>query len=155
MSIKSIIINPDKSLILICLAISSAASIFVSKAVLSTFFCFMDLPELTSIDTEIAGLGGDVNYFKLDLRTAQFIPTVDLWNQSLSIIARLGIITPLDDDEVAPFYDRFYLGGPETLRGYDYRDIGPLSTDGVGNYSEETSGGHTYGLFSAEYLFQN
>ena len=48
----------------------------------------------------------------------------------------------------------FYLGGPETLRGYDYRDIGPRSTDGVANYSKETAGGHTYGLFSAEYLFQ-
>ena len=48
---KSIIISPDRSLIFICLAISSAASIFVSKAVLSTFFCFIDFPELTSIDT--------------------------------------------------------------------------------------------------------
>ena len=48
---KSIIINPDKSLIFICLAISSAASRFVSRAVLSTFFCFIELPELISIDT--------------------------------------------------------------------------------------------------------
>ena len=45
-SMKSIIISPDKSLIFICLAISSAASIFVSKAVLSTFFCLIDLQEL-------------------------------------------------------------------------------------------------------------
>ena len=108
----------------------------------------------TSIDTEFAGLGGDVDYFKLDMRTAQFIPTADLWNQSLSIIGRLGMIIPLKDDAEAPFYDRFYLGGPETLRGYDHRDIGPRSTDGVGNYPKETAGGHTYGLFSAEYSFQ-
>ena len=46
------IINPDKSLILICLAISSAASKFVSKAVLSTFFCFIELPEFISIETK-------------------------------------------------------------------------------------------------------
>ena len=50
-SMKSIIIKPDKSLIFICLAISSAASRFVSKAVLSTFFCLIDFPEFTSIDT--------------------------------------------------------------------------------------------------------
>ena len=43
---KSIIISPDKSLILICLAICSVASRFVSRAVLSTFFCLIDLPEL-------------------------------------------------------------------------------------------------------------
>ena len=48
---KSIIIKPDKSLILICLDISSAASRFVSKAVLSTFFCFIELPEFISIET--------------------------------------------------------------------------------------------------------
>ena len=44
--------RPDKSLIFICLAISSAASRFVSSAVLSTFFCLIDLPELTSIETK-------------------------------------------------------------------------------------------------------
>ena len=108
----------------------------------------------TSIDSEFAGIGGDVNYFKVDFRTAQFIPTVDLWKQSLSIIGRLGMILPLKDDTEAPFYDRFFLGGPETLRGYDYRDIGPRSSDGLNQLSEETAGGHTYGLFSAEYLFQ-
>ena len=112
----------------------------------------------SSIDTEFAGLGGDVNYFKFDCRTAQFIPTVDLWSQSISIIGRLGFIIPLGNDIVAPFYDRFYLGGPETLRGYDFRDIGPRSTDGIKNgsinYSNETAGGHTYGMISAEYLFQ-
>jgi outer membrane protein insertion porin family len=105
----------------------------------------------TSIDSEFAGLGGDVNYFKVDFRTAQFIPTVDLWKQSLSVIGRLGFIVPLEDDDQAPFYDRFYLGGPETLRGYDYRDIGPRSTEGL---NTETAGGHTYGLFSTEYVFQ-
>ena len=51
MSIKSIIIKPERSLILICLAISSAASRFVSSAVLSTFFCLIDFPELTSMET--------------------------------------------------------------------------------------------------------
>ena len=44
--------RPDKSLIFICLAISSAASRLVSSAVLSTFFCLIDLPELTSIETK-------------------------------------------------------------------------------------------------------
>ena len=45
-------ISPDKSLIFICLAISSAASRFVSKAVLSTFFCLIELPELISMETK-------------------------------------------------------------------------------------------------------
>lgn len=106
----------------------------------------------SSLVMEYAGLGGDVNYFKTDLRTAQFIPTFDLWNQSVSFVGRIGSIIPLGDSETAPFYDRFYLGGPETLRGYDYRDVGPRSDDG-NTLSDESAGGHTYALFSAEYLF--
>ena len=116
----------------------------------------------SSLQSEFAGLGGDVNYFKLDLRTAQFLPTIDLWEQSLSLIGRIGVIIPLEEDDEAPFYDRFFLGGPETLRGYDYRDIGPRSTDGLSDpsdlngapiYNNESAGGHTYGFLSAEYLF--
>ena len=116
----------------------------------------------SSLQSEFAGLGGDVNYFKLDLRTAQFLPTIDLWEQSLSLIGRIGVIIPLEEDDEAPFYDRFFLGGPETLRGYDYRDIGPRSTDGLSDPSDlnsapilsnESAGGHTYGFLSAEYLF--
>ncbi len=48
---KSIIISPDKSLIFICLDISSAASRLVFTAVLSIFFCLIDFPEFTSIET--------------------------------------------------------------------------------------------------------
>ena len=106
----------------------------------------------SSLVIEYAGLGGNVDYFKTDLRIAQFIPTFDFWKQSVSLVGRLGVIMPLGDDETAPFYDRFYLGGPETLRGYDYRDVGPRSPDGELE-SDESAGGHTYGLFSAEYLF--
>lgn len=120
-------------------------------------FLFTRTGNRTSVDAELAGLGGDVNYFKIDFRTAQFIPTVDLWKQSLSIVGRLGAIMPLKDDESAPFYDRFFLGGPETLRGYDYRDVGPRAKDGeingADNFIDETAGGHTYGLISTEYLF--
>ncbi len=107
----------------------------------------------TSFSTEFSGLGGDVNYFKFDFRTAQFIPTLDLWKQSISVIARLGSIIPLKNDLEAPFYDRFFLGGPDNLRGYDYRDIGPRSKDGI-DFSDESQGGHTYGLLSLEYMFQ-
>ena len=45
------IIKPESSLSFICLATSSAASKFVSSAVLSTFFCLIDFPEFTSIET--------------------------------------------------------------------------------------------------------
>ena len=68
------------------------------------------------------------------------------------------MIFPLkDDSDEVPFYDRFYLGGPETLRGFDFRDIGPRSLRIllIPLIIDETAGGHTYGLFSAEYSFMS
>ena len=52
MSMKSITINPARSLILICLLISSAASRFVLNAVSSIFLCLVNLPEFISIETK-------------------------------------------------------------------------------------------------------
>ncbi len=104
----------------------------------------------TSWDNEIAGLGGDVNYFKTELRTAHFIPTFDTLEQSLSIVARTGSVTPWGNSDEVPFYDRFYLGGPETLRGFDYRDIGPRDPDD----ESESIGGNSYSLVSFEYSWR-
>ena len=61
MSIKSITINPARSLSFACLAISSAASILVARAVFSIFLSFVALPEFTSIATK-ASVGFMIRY---------------------------------------------------------------------------------------------
>lgn len=104
----------------------------------------------TTIATEFAGLGGDVNYFKMEGKTAHFIPTFDTLQQTLSIISRLGSVAPYGDSDDVPFYDRFYLGGPDTLRGFDYRDVGPRDPDDT----DESVGGNSYGMISFEYQFR-
>lgn len=104
----------------------------------------------TTILNELAGLGGDVNYWKAEARTAHFIPTFDTMEQSLSIVARVGTVSPWGNSDSVPFYDRFFLGGPETLRGFDYRDIGPRDPDD----NDESVGGNSYGLVSFEYTFR-
>jgi len=104
----------------------------------------------SSLSLEYAGIGGDVNYYKTEGRTAHFIPTFDTLEQSLSIVARAGSITPFGQSEQVPFYDRFYLGGPETLRGFDYREVGPRDPDD----EDESVGGNTYGMISFEYGFR-
>jgi outer membrane protein insertion porin family len=45
-----------------------------------------------------------------------------------------------------PFYDRFYLGGLYSLRGFKYRDISPREAG-----SSEPIGGDTYWFGSVEY----
>ncbi len=111
-------------------------------------FLFTRRGNRTSLTSELAGLGGDVNYVKLEARTAQFIPTFDNLEQTLSIIGRIGTVSPYGSSDEVPFYDRFYLGGPESLRGFEFRAIGEID-DG-----NESVGGNTYGLISFEYGFR-
>ncbi len=108
----------------------------------------------TTILNEWAGVGGDVNYYKFEARTAQYIPTWDYLDQTISIIGRLGTAIPYGNSDDVPFYDQFYLGGPDTLRGYDYRDVGIPARDGDQFVDDEYEGGNTYGLFSLEYTFR-
>lgn len=104
----------------------------------------------TTLSTELAGLGGSVDYLKFEGRTAQFIPTFETLEQTLSILGRLGTAVPYGQSNDIPFYDRFYLGGPETLRGFEYRDVGPRDKDDP----TEPVGGNTYGMLSLEYGFR-
>ena len=104
----------------------------------------------SSLKFEYAGIGGDVNYHKMEGRTAQFIPTFDAYEQSLSIIARAGNVSPFGQSDIVPFYDRFYLGGPDTLRGFDYREVGDRDDDDL----NESVGGNSYALVSLEYGFR-
>jgi outer membrane protein insertion porin family len=106
----------------------------------------------SSLEFEYAGIGGDINYYKMEGRTAQFIPTFDAYEQSLSIVARAGSVAPFGQSDSVPFYDRFYLGGPDTLRGFDYREVGPRDSDTTAR--DEAVGGNSYALVSFEYAFR-
>jgi outer membrane protein insertion porin family len=46
-----------------------------------------------------------------------------------------------------PFFEKFFLGGPYNLRGWDYRDAGP-------NEEEEPKGGNSFSYASLEYTFK-
>ena len=104
----------------------------------------------TTWANEWAGLGGDVNYYKSEVQMAQFFPTFDTYEQTFAIFARAGTAIPYGDSDDVPFYDRFYLGGPDTLRGYDNRDVGPRDPDD----DDESIGGQTYGMISFEYTWR-
>ena len=102
------------------------------------------------INTAVAAtaLGGDVDYYKLEVRGSQFFPIFDTQNQVLALIARGGVMDEFGASTSVPFYDRFYLGGPYTLRGFEYRAIGPQTmVSGV----NVPVGGKTYGVMTLEY----
>jgi outer membrane protein insertion porin family len=97
--------------------------------------------------TEVAGgpLGADVDYYRLEFRGAQFYPIFEFQDQVLALLARGGVVQNFGDSRDVPFYDKYFLGGPQTLRGFEYREVGPKNQFG------EPLGGKSYGFFSAEY----
>jgi len=97
--------------------------------------------------TEVAGgpLAGDVDYYRLETRGAQFFPVFEFQEQVLALIGRAGVIDTFGDSREVPFFDRYFLGGPQTLRGFEFREVGPKDSFG------EPLGGRSYAFFSAEY----
>jgi outer membrane protein insertion porin family len=90
-----------------------------------------------------AGLGGDVNTITFST-TAQKYWNLK-WDTILSINGEIGMVDSLDDNEV-PIFDRQFLGGARTLRGYEFRDVGPRDKD-----SQETIGGNSMAWATVEY----
>jgi outer membrane protein insertion porin family len=104
-----------------------------------------------SLTSTFAGIGGDTEYLKFEARSAFFVPTFELGDQVITILARGGSIWEYSG-EFAPFFDRFYMGGPDSLRGFDYRDVGPVSgVSGEGGFIGEPIGGNSYAFASLEY----
>ena len=99
------------------------------------------------INTDVAGgpLGGSDNFYRLEFRGSQFFPLFETQAQVLSLIARAGVVQNFGASDRLAYYNAFYLGGPYTLRGYEYREVGPRDEFG------EPIGGKSYGFFSAEY----
>lgn len=90
-------------------------------------------------------LGGDVETYGFNLEGSKFFHLP--WDTILQLVAEFGVVDTTGDGDSVPLYDRLYLGGANTLRGFDYRDVGPKDEDG------EPIGGQTLARFTAEYTF--
>jgi len=101
------------------------------------------------VNTAFAGgpLGGSKinNYYSVEVRGSQFFPVFETQTQVLALIGRGGVIQNFGKAVDVPYYSKFYLGGPTTLRGYEFRDVAPRDS------FNEPIGGKSYGFFSAEY----
>ena len=125
-------------------------------------------------DTALAGgpFGGSRinNFYSFEFRGSQFFPVFETQAQVLSLRLQFGVIDSFGksnklyqqknpDGSLATdangnptffkpgvaYYNKYYLGGPTTLRGFEFRDVSPRDPAG------EPIGGKTKGFFSAEY----
>ncbi|TAN36732.1 MAG: outer membrane protein assembly factor BamA [Verrucomicrobia bacterium] len=101
----------------------------------------------TSFSAQLAGgpLGGDTDEYGFQARSTQFFP---LWfDHVLNVRGQMAVVDSYGSSDRVPLFDRLFLGGPQTLRGFKYREVGP--TDGAPNY--EPIGGQSMAFASAEY----
>lgn len=109
---------------------------------------------------EYAGgfLGGDTAFVKYNMDSRQHFPLFSV--TSFMLRGRAGLLESVEGEPI-PVYERFALGGINSIRGLDARSVGPLDKGQVDPVtgeeirpsSGEVVGGTKYFIFNAEYVF--
>src|SRR5438067_589807 len=78
----------------------------------------------------IAGsfLGGDIRVYGMDLEGSQYFHLP--WDTILLIDGEIATVSHYSYGSGVPLYERLYLGGSNNLRGFPYRQVGPLDENG-------------------------
>lgn len=103
---------------------------------------------LHSISVEYAGgpLGGEIDFIKYLAESGVHFPL--LFKLTGMIHAKTGFLDDKSSDELDIDYEKFYLGGINSVRGYDWQDIN------AGKNSEgKIRGGEKFVQFNAELNF--
>ncbi len=96
------------------------------------------------VTLQYAGIGGNVGFTKLTGEAGRYFPL--FWGTVGFLHTEAGYVADHSGKEL-PDYERFYLGGIDSLRGFDWRDIHCVTEDGT------EIGGDTYVQGNAEFIF--
>ena len=81
------------------------------------------------VTNEWAGLllKGSSSFSRISFRAKSFFP----WEQYMVLASALeiGIIKKLNSSQEIPLNERFYAGGQNSIRGFEYRKVGPLDAN--------------------------
>ena len=97
-----------------------------------------------SFSIEYAGIGGDIAFTKYTGELGQYFPL--FWGTVGFLHAKGGYVRE-NSGGILPDYEKFYMGGINSLRGFDWRDISLRDEDDI------RVGGYKYVQFNVEYLF--
>lgn len=85
-----------------------------------------------------SGPGSTVETYTVGLNGSYYYNS--FWDTIFSVNFGLQTIDTVDSDEEVPLFERCYLGGPNNLRGFRYRDVGMVDEKLAG---DETMGGNS------------
>jgi outer membrane protein insertion porin family len=107
-----------------------------------------DKGQRTSLEAEVVSL--DDQFYKLELKSGWYFKGLAK-GHVLELVGRAGSMQAFGSTEDVPFFERYYLGGPGSLRGFQFRNVAPRQYYNKTYYYEEPVGGDAYWLGSAEY----
>jgi outer membrane protein insertion porin family len=123
--------------------ISTVTPSFVHNTIDNPIFPTTGRRYTASID--VAGIGGNVNYLKPRLEGVWMFQHTR--RTSIGFRGQIEYIKPYASTTVLPIFEKLFLGGEYSVRGYDIRSIGPRDpVTGI------VIGGDKSLLFNAEYL---
>ena len=99
----------------------------------------------TKTGVEVSGgpLGADVDMYRLTSKTTQHVP---IWfSHVISLRGEMSVVDAYGQSDDVRIFDRLYLGGPRSLRGFKYREVGPVDDN------DEPIGGKTMIFGSFDY----
>jgi outer membrane protein insertion porin family len=109
---------------------------------------------ISSVFGQVTGgpMGFDTDYYYVGLSAGQYLP---LWlGHVLYLRARAEVVEEFGDTEDVPLADRLFAGGGRTIRGYDYRGVGPKVVPAAPtstSASYRSAGGRTLFVAKADY----
>jgi outer membrane protein insertion porin family len=93
---------------------------------------------------DIAGIGGNTQYFQTRLEAIWYIPLTR--RMSIGLHGEGQWIRPYGDTKTLPIFEKIFLGGEYSVRGFDIRSIGPRDP-----ISGVVTGGNKSLLFNGEF----
>ncbi len=97
-----------------------------------------------SASVDLAVLGGNTNFYKPRLEGIWYFRQSA--RTSIGLRAQAEFIAPVGNTEALPIFERLFLGGEYSIRGFDIRSVGPSTETGL------VIGGNKSLLFNGEYL---
>jgi outer membrane protein insertion porin family len=98
-----------------------------------------------TLSFDLAGLGGNTKFYKPRIEGVWFFRHTN--RTSFGMRAQFEFIAPYAGTEVLPIFEKLFLGGEYSIRGFDIRSVGPSDPD-----TGLVLGGNKSLLFNGEYL---
>ncbi|HIJ90514.1 MAG: outer membrane protein assembly factor BamA [Desulfobulbaceae bacterium] len=105
---------------------------------------------LTTYSIKQAGgpLGGDSAFTKYEATSGWYYPL--WWETTFHLKGSIGYVVE-NEEKKLPVYEKFYLGGLNTIRGFDSGKVSPLESNADGTYSR--IGGEKMWYGNVEWIF--